>query len=78
MGGSRTVSQTACHLSNHNRYDNTQTLPGELNTCTHIDQWGPLNKMIPLMEDPGGGVHGNPSGPMDYMYSAHQMPHMCM
>ena len=20
-----------------------------------IDQWGPLNKMIPLMEDPGGG-----------------------
>ena len=31
-----------------------------------IDQWGPLNKMIPLMEDPGGGVHGDPSGPMDY------------
>ena len=30
-----------------------------------IDQWGPLNKMIPLMEDPGG-VHGDPSGPMDY------------
>ena len=31
-----------------------------------IDQWGPMNKMIPLMEDPGGGggVHGNPSGPM--------------
>ena len=33
-----------------------------------IDQWGPLNKMIPLMEDPGGGggVHNDPSGPMDY------------
>ena len=34
-----------------------------------IDQWGPLNKMIPLIEDPGGGgggVHGDPSGPMDY------------
>ena len=30
------------------------------------DQWGPLNKIIPLMEDPGGGgVHGDPSGPMD-------------
>ena len=23
-----------------------------------IDQWGPLNKMIPLMEDPGGGGGG--------------------
>ena len=21
-----------------------------------IDQWGPLNKMIPLIEDPGGGA----------------------
>ena len=32
-----------------------------------IDQWGPLNKIIPLMEDPGGGgVHGDPYGPMDY------------
>ena len=32
-----------------------------------IDQWSPLNKMIPPMEDPGGGgVHGDPSGPMDY------------
>ena len=32
-------------------------------------EWGPLNKMIPLMEDPGGGgggLHGDPSGPMDY------------
>ena len=27
---------------------------------------GPLNKMIPLMEDPGGGgVNGDRSGPMD-------------
>ena len=31
-----------------------------------IDQCGPLNKIILLMEDPGGGMHGNPSGPMDY------------
>ena len=23
-----------------------------------IDQWGPLDKMIPLMEDPGGGGGG--------------------
>ena len=23
-----------------------------------IDQWGPLNKMIPLIEDPGGGGGG--------------------
>ena len=32
-----------------------------------IDQWCPLDKMIPLMEDPGGGggVHGDPSRPMD-------------
>ena len=31
-----------------------------------------MNKMIPLMEDPGGGggggVHGDPSGPMDYIF----------
>ena len=43
-----------------------------------IDQWGPLNKMIPLMEDPGGGggVHGDPSGPMDYKYNANT-PYAC-
>ena len=34
-----------------------------------LDQWDPLNKLIPLMEDlgGGGGVHGSPSGPMDYV-----------
>ena len=28
-----------------------------------IDQWGALNKMIPLMEDPGGGCTVTPLGP---------------
>ena len=29
-----------------------------------IDQWGPLNKLIPLMEDPGGGGGGGTVTPL--------------
>ena len=29
-----------------------------------IDQWGPLNKMIPLIEDPGGGGGGGARWPL--------------
>ena len=34
---------------------------------TSIDQWGPLNKMIPLMEDPGGCTV-TPLGPWTTRY----------
>ena len=34
-----------------------------------IDQWGPLNKIIPLIEDPGGGCTVTPLGPWTIIYN---------